>query len=63
MMTGVVSLIARSEATSGSFTFVGVDLAAYPHLAAAFSSTIRAGSPTGPLRKDPPNPADRAAHR
>ena len=37
MMTGVVSLIARSEAGSGSITFAGLDLAAYPHLAAAFS--------------------------
>jgi AcrR family transcriptional regulator len=37
MMTGVVSLFARSEATSRSFTFAGVDLAAYPHLAAAFT--------------------------
>ncbi|MGC5017080.1 TetR/AcrR family transcriptional regulator [Micromonospora sp. DT47] len=37
MMTGVVSLFARSEATSRSFTFAGVDLAAYPHLVAAFS--------------------------
>ncbi|MBM0234130.1 TetR/AcrR family transcriptional regulator [Micromonospora sp. STR1_7] len=37
MMTGVVSLFARSEATSGSFSFAGLDLAAYPHLVAAFS--------------------------
>ncbi len=37
MMTGVVSLIARSEAGSGSITFADVDAAAYPHLAAAFS--------------------------
>ena len=37
MMTGVVSLVARSEAGSGSITFAGVDVAAYPHLAAAFS--------------------------
>jgi AcrR family transcriptional regulator len=37
MMTGVVSLIARREATSQTFTFIGVDLASYPHLAAAFT--------------------------
>ncbi|MGW3604896.1 TetR/AcrR family transcriptional regulator [Micromonospora sp. NPDC005161] len=36
MVTGVVSLFARSEATAGSFTFAGTDLAAYPHLVAAF---------------------------
>jgi AcrR family transcriptional regulator len=35
MMTGVISLFARSESTSGSITFAGVDLTAYPHLAAA----------------------------
>jgi AcrR family transcriptional regulator len=35
MMTGVISLFARSETTSGSITFAGVDLTAYPHLAAA----------------------------
>lgn len=39
MMTGVVSLFARREAAAGAGTlsFVGVDLAAYPHLVAAFS--------------------------
>ncbi|RLP97241.1 TetR family transcriptional regulator [Micromonospora sp. CV4] len=37
MVTGVVSLFARSEATAGSVTFAGADLAAYPHLVAAFS--------------------------
>ncbi|MET8306656.1 helix-turn-helix domain-containing protein [Micromonospora sp. NPDC005173] len=37
MMTGVVSLFARSEATSGSFSFAGGDLTAYPHMVAAFS--------------------------
>ena len=42
MMTGVVSLIARSEAGSGSMTFAGLDIAAFPHLAAAFSQ------PAGP---------------
>ncbi|ABW15129.1 transcriptional regulator, TetR family [Parafrankia sp. EAN1pec] len=36
MMTGVVSLFVRAEAAAGSFSFAGVDLAAYPHLAAAF---------------------------
>ncbi|WCN84101.1 TetR/AcrR family transcriptional regulator [Micromonospora sp. LH3U1] len=37
MTTGVVSLFARREVTSGAFSFAGVDLAAYPHLVAAFS--------------------------
>ena len=37
MMTGVVTLFARSEAAAGSFSFAGADLAAYPHLVAAFS--------------------------
>ncbi|MEV4658642.1 TetR/AcrR family transcriptional regulator [Micromonospora sp. NPDC049301] len=37
MVTGVVSLFARSEAAAGSVTFAGVDLAPYPHLVAAFS--------------------------
>lgn len=37
MMTGVVSLFARSEAASGALSFAGADLAAYPHLVAAFS--------------------------
>lgn len=37
MMTGVVSLFARSKATSRSLTFAGVDLAAYPHLATALT--------------------------
>jgi AcrR family transcriptional regulator len=46
MMTGVVSLFARREATAGAFSFAGVDLAAYPHLVAAFSQ--------------PPGPAPRA---
>jgi AcrR family transcriptional regulator len=39
MMTGVISLFARSETTSGSITFAGVDLTAYPHLAAAFNQS------------------------
>ena len=39
MMTGVVSLIARSEAGSGSMTLAGLDIAAFPHLAAAFSQS------------------------
>ncbi|MEV4122345.1 helix-turn-helix domain-containing protein [Micromonospora sp. NPDC049645] len=42
MMTGVVSLFARREAGAGAFSFAGVDLAAYPHLVAAFSR------PSGP---------------
>ncbi len=37
MMTGVVGLFARSESTAGSAALPGVDLAAYPHLAAAFA--------------------------
>lgn len=48
MMTGVVNLFARSEAASGTpFTFAGVDLAAYPHLAAAFSRP-----PAAPPQRD-----------
>ncbi|MBM0277350.1 helix-turn-helix transcriptional regulator [Micromonospora sp. STR1s_6] len=46
MMTGVVSLFARRESAAGAFSFAGVDLAAYPHLVAAFSA--------------PPGPAPRA---
>ncbi|PWR08753.1 TetR/AcrR family transcriptional regulator [Micromonospora acroterricola] len=46
MVTGVVSLFARSAAAAGSFSFAGADLAAYPHLVAAFSQ--------------PPAPAPRA---
>lgn len=46
MMTGVVSLFARSEATSRSFTFAGIDLASYPHLATAFSQ------PSGPAAQN-----------
>ncbi|BCB76621.1 TetR/AcrR family transcriptional regulator C-terminal domain-containing protein [Phytohabitans flavus] len=45
MMTGVVSLFARSEATAGTFTLAGVDLAPYPHLAAAFSQPAGPASP------------------
>lgn len=37
MMTGVVTLFARNEAASRSFTFVGLDLSPYPHLTAAFN--------------------------
>ncbi|MEK8106004.1 hypothetical protein NKG94_14125 [Micromonospora sp. M12] len=36
MMTGVVSLFARREASAGAVSFAGVELAAYPHLVAAF---------------------------
>jgi AcrR family transcriptional regulator len=43
MMTGVVSLVARSEAQPESFPFADVDLTVYPHLAAAFSQ------PPGPM--------------
>jgi len=46
MMTGVVSLVARSESTSGAITFAGVDAATYPHLAAAFSQ------PSGPAPRE-----------
>jgi AcrR family transcriptional regulator len=42
MMTGVVTLVARSEAAPSSFSFAGADLAAYPHLLDAF------GQPAGP---------------
>lgn len=44
MMTGVVSLFARREAGAGAgaVTFAGFDLAAYPHLVAAF------GQPSAP---------------
>ncbi|MGR6320396.1 TetR/AcrR family transcriptional regulator [Micromonospora soli] len=37
MVTGVVSLFARAAAASGPVSFDHVDLAAYPHLAAAFA--------------------------
>lgn len=46
MMTGVVSLFARTEANSRSSTFAGVDLAPYPHLAAAL------GQAPGPTSHD-----------
>ncbi|MFI7426253.1 TetR/AcrR family transcriptional regulator [Micromonospora sp. NPDC049836] len=38
MITGVVSLFARAETASGPLRFDHVDLAAYPHLAAAFAA-------------------------
>ncbi|MEH0840808.1 TetR/AcrR family transcriptional regulator [Micromonospora sp. CPCC 205711] len=37
MTTGVVTLFARSEATSAAVTFPRFDVTAYPHLAAAFA--------------------------
>lgn len=37
MMTGIVSLVARSEKTPPSFSLAGLDLATLPHLAAAVS--------------------------
>lgn len=37
MTTGVVTLFARSEATSATVALPGFDAAAYPHLAAAFA--------------------------
>ncbi|WFE54549.1 helix-turn-helix domain-containing protein [Micromonospora sp. WMMD1155] len=42
MMTGVMGLFARRDAAAGAFDLAGVDLAAYPHLVAAF------GRPSGP---------------
>ncbi|MEV1015288.1 TetR/AcrR family transcriptional regulator [Micromonospora sp. NPDC049801] len=45
VLTGVVSLFARSEAAAGSPGFAGVDLGAYPHLVAALG---RVGPPTPP---------------
>ncbi|MEU5884102.1 TetR/AcrR family transcriptional regulator [Spirillospora sp. NPDC047279] len=39
MMTGVVSLFARNEATGTANPFAGHDLTAYPHFAAALSRT------------------------
>ena len=38
MMTGVVSLVARSQKGAPSFPSAGIDLATLPHLAAAFSA-------------------------
>jgi AcrR family transcriptional regulator len=37
MMTGVATLFARSEATASAVSFAGLDITAYPHLAAAFA--------------------------
>lgn len=52
MMTGVVTFFDRSQTTSRPFTVAGADLAAYPHLAAAFahpqSPLPRTASSTGP---------------
>ncbi|MFI6131700.1 TetR/AcrR family transcriptional regulator [Micromonospora sp. NPDC051141] len=47
MVTGVVTLFARSAAATGTVTFDHVDLAAYPHLAAAFADA--APPPDGDL--------------
>ncbi|MCZ7437193.1 TetR/AcrR family transcriptional regulator [Micromonospora sp. WMMC241] len=38
MVTGVVTLFARTATATGTVTFDHVDLAAYPHLAAAFAA-------------------------
>ncbi|MFG1673559.1 TetR/AcrR family transcriptional regulator [Micromonospora sp. NPDC049282] len=38
MVTGVVTLFARNAAATGTVTFDHVDMAAYPHLAAAFAA-------------------------
>ncbi|MFU8871539.1 TetR/AcrR family transcriptional regulator [Micromonospora sp. SL4-19] len=46
MVTGLVSLFARSEAASGSLAFDHVDFAAYPHLTAAFAA------PASPAPRD-----------
>ncbi|MFR9777553.1 TetR/AcrR family transcriptional regulator [Micromonospora sp. MS34] len=48
MVTGVVSLFARAGASAGPLTFDHVDLAAYPHLAAAFTEP----PPTAAPRRD-----------
>ncbi|MEU1967490.1 TetR/AcrR family transcriptional regulator [Micromonospora sediminicola] len=45
MVTGVVSLFARSAAATGTVTFDHVDLADYPHLAAAFAAPAPAPPP------------------
>ncbi|BFU43335.1 TetR/AcrR family transcriptional regulator [Krasilnikovia sp. MM14-A1004] len=45
LMTGVVGLFARSEASAASFSFAGVDFAAYPYLAAAFTQPAGPGTP------------------
>ncbi|MCI4065840.1 TetR/AcrR family transcriptional regulator [Micromonospora sp. R77] len=47
MVTGVVSLFARSAAAAGTVTFDHVDLADHPHLAAAFTEP-----PAAPPRGD-----------
>lgn len=46
MVTGVVTLFARSANASGSLSFDGVDDTAYPHLATAFAE------PAGPGPRD-----------
>lgn len=43
MVTGVVTLFARSAAAAGSLSFDGVDVTTYPHLAAAFAEPAAAG--------------------
>ncbi|MFC3502055.1 TetR/AcrR family transcriptional regulator [Micromonospora krabiensis] len=48
MMTGVVSLFARSETAAPPVAFTAVDLTAYPHLVAAFARPS-APAPTGDL--------------
>jgi AcrR family transcriptional regulator len=45
MLTGVVGLFARGEATAGSVSFAGLDLAEYPHLTAAFTQPTAAAPP------------------
>ncbi|PGH44573.1 TetR family transcriptional regulator [Micromonospora sp. WMMA1996] len=45
MVTGVVSLFARSAAATGTVTFDHVDLADHPHLAAAFAAPSPAPPP------------------
>ncbi|SCG35745.1 TetR/AcrR family transcriptional regulator [Micromonospora humi] len=45
MVTGVVTLFARNAAATGTVTFDHVDMAAYPHLAAAFADPSSAPPP------------------
>jgi AcrR family transcriptional regulator len=49
MLTGVVGLFARGEATAGSVGFAGLDLARYPHLTAAFTQPPAATPPARDL--------------
>jgi AcrR family transcriptional regulator len=46
MITGVVSLFARSESASASYAFGGVDPEAHPHLTAALTEPASPASPS-----------------